>query len=84
MPNVVLGVIYYNGKGVPQDYKKAVYWYTKAAEQGNVNAQWSLGFMYYYGEGVPQDYQKAFYWYTKAADQGNTDAQFYLGFMYNE
>ena len=26
--------MYYNGEGVPQDYKEAVKWYTKAAEQG--------------------------------------------------
>ena len=27
-----LGVLYANGQGVPQDYKQAVYWHTKAAE----------------------------------------------------
>jgi len=34
-----LGVCYYKGEGVPQDYHKAVEWYTKAAEQ----ALWSHG-----------------------------------------
>ena len=29
-----LGIMYENGEGVPQDYKEAVKWYTKAAEQG--------------------------------------------------
>jgi len=29
-----LGVRYDNGQGVPQDYKQAVYWFSKAAEQG--------------------------------------------------
>ena len=29
-----LGVMYYNGWGVPQDYSAAVSWYRKAAEQG--------------------------------------------------
>ena len=47
--------MYYNGKGVPQDYKTAVKWYTLAAEQGNAYAQNNLGTMYYQGEGVPQD-----------------------------
>jgi len=28
-----LGVMYENGQGVPQDYKEAVKWYTKAAEE---------------------------------------------------
>ena len=34
-----LGVMYYNGQGVPQDYKAAVKWYTLAAKQGSVDAQ---------------------------------------------
>ena len=33
-----LGVCYYNGQGVAQDNKKAVYWFTKSAEQGNADA----------------------------------------------
>ena len=31
-----LGAMYYNGRGVPQDYKQAVKWYRLAAEQGFV------------------------------------------------
>jgi len=31
-----LGLMYNNGKGALQDDKQAVYWYWKAAEQGNV------------------------------------------------
>lgn len=50
-----LGMMYYNGQGVPQDYKEAVSWYTKAAEQGHAKAQFSLGAMYTDGRGVPQD-----------------------------
>ena len=30
--------MYQNGNGVTKDYKKAVEWYTKAAEQGNTIA----------------------------------------------
>jgi hypothetical protein len=30
---------YYNGEGVPQDYKEAVKWQRKAAEQGYANDQ---------------------------------------------
>jgi TPR repeat protein len=33
-----LGNMYNYGKGVIQDYNQAVYWYRKAAEQGNVDA----------------------------------------------
>jgi len=74
--------MYNNGQGVIQDYKEAVKWYTKAAEQGNVDAQYNLGLMYNNGQGVIQDYKEAVKWYTKAAEQGNVDAQYNLGLMY--
>ena len=66
-----------------RDYKKAVYWYQKAAEQGNAEAQVRLGEMYYWGQGVARDYKKAKYWFQKAAEQGNAIAQYYLGKMYH-
>ncbi|MEH6550073.1 MAG: tetratricopeptide repeat protein, partial [Pseudomonadales bacterium] len=77
-----LGLMYHYEKGVPQDYKQAVYWYTKGAEQGNAGAQYHLGLMYHYEMGVPQDYKQAVYWYTKGAEQGHADSQFYLGSRY--
>ena len=42
----MLGGMYHNGKGVPQDYAKAGHWYTKAAKQGIATAQYNLGAMY--------------------------------------
>ena len=79
-----LGYMYEYGKGVEQDYVKAVEWYTKSAEQGDSDAQWYLGYMYYVGKGVEQDYVKAFEWYTKAAEQGDSGAQWSLGDMYED
>jgi hypothetical protein len=77
-----LGVSYANGEGVVQDAEKAVYWYTKAAEQGYVQAQFNLGCCYYEGNGVVQDDERAAYWWTKAAEQGDADAQNNLAFCY--
>ena len=37
-----LGVCYANGCGMPKDLQQAIYWYTKAAEQGNEDAQKAL------------------------------------------
>ena len=74
--------MYNNGQGVAQDYKEAVKWYTKAAEQGDELAQYNLALMYDNGKGVAQDYKEAMKWYTKAAEQGHTDAQYNLGVMY--
>ncbi len=77
-----LGLIYAEGKGVPQDYEEAVKWYRLAAAQGNVPAQYSLGLAYEKGKGVRQDYQQAVKWYRLAAAQGNEFAQITLGEIY--
>ena len=77
-----LGICYYCGKGVDRDEKKAVKWYTEAAEQGYARAQCSLGYCYEYGKGVEQDLEKAVEWYTKAATHGNVTAQTKLGSCY--
>lgn len=54
----------------------------EAAEQGNVDAQYSLGFIYYRGTLKPQDYSKASRWFQNAAAQMHAKAQNHLGFMY--
>ena len=61
--------MYDNGRGVPQDDKQAVDWYTKSAEQGYAVAQYNLGWMYYEGEGAPQDDKQAVDWFTKSASK---------------
>lgn len=80
---LVLGVMYEYGKGVPIDYKQAAVWYLKAAEQRVSVAQYNLGLMYAKGHGVPMDYKQAAAWYLKAAEQGMLDAQYNLGVMYS-
>ena len=77
-----LGIDYYNGQGVPQDYAQAAYWYRKAADQGDAMGEAGLGILYQYGQGVPRDYAQAAYWYRKAADQGDSTGQADLGSLY--
>jgi len=79
-----LGNLYYDGKGVPKDLKKAEYWYSKSSELGFADAQLTLGFMYANGQGVTQDCKRAIYWTHKAAEQGTAAAQTNLGNKYNE
>jgi hypothetical protein len=50
-----LGVAHYTGRGMPQDYKEAVKWFSIAAEQGDANGQTNLGVMYEEGRGVGKD-----------------------------
>ena len=59
--------------------KKAVYWFTKSAQQGNANAQHNLGLAYYEGKRVKKNYKQALEWFTKSAEQGNANAQYNLG-----
>lgn len=77
-----VGLMYRDGKDVPQDLPEAVRWFRKAAEQGLDSAQVNLGVMYYFGQGVAQDYAEAARWYRKAAEQELSGAQFNLGKMY--
>ena len=77
-----LGLMYYNGEGVPQDDTEAVRWWRAAAEQGFANAQSNLGVMYENGEGVPEDDEEAVRWFRAAAEQGLAEAQFNVGLMY--
>ena len=68
--------------GVPQNFQKSVYWFRKAARQGNASAEDNLGFAYDSGMGVPKNYQKAVYWWRKAARQGKADADNFLADAY--
>jgi TPR repeat protein len=55
-----LGLMYFQGRGVPQDYGTAAAWYRRAADQGYAAGQANLGTMYVLGQGVPQDYVMAY------------------------
>jgi len=66
-----IGAMYNDGKGVPQNYKKAAKWYRRAAERGDGIAQRRLGLMNHVGQGVPQDYVQAYMWYNLASAGGD-------------
>ena len=68
-----LGLMYDEGRGVPQDDQEAVKWYRLAADQGDALAQNNLGLMYRNGRGVPQDYVRAHMWVNLAAAQGQDE-----------
>ena len=65
--------MYYNGRGVAQDYVEAARWYRLAADQGSALSQYALGMMYYYGQGVATDYIEAFKWVKLAATSSDQD-----------
>jgi len=69
-----LGVGYYRGEGVEQDYAQAADWFRKAAEQGHRQALNNLGVVYLEGRGVPKDLVLAYALFSLAAAQGHEGA----------
>lgn len=54
----------------------------KAAELGDVKAQFNLGYAYATGKGVPQNVEQSVVWCRKAAEQGYPPAQHLLALAY--
>jgi hypothetical protein len=78
----LLGLLYYRGRGTPQDPSEAAKWFMRAANQNDAAAQFYLGVMWGEGVGVPQDFERAAKWYRRAADLGDAQAQYNLGLAY--
>lgn len=73
---VKLAENYFEGVGGIFDMQVALYWYEKAAEQGNVVAMYNCGVLYH-GQCCPyiSDVNKAGMWFNEAAKRGHRDAQ---------
>ncbi|GEM_PF-1518550 len=69
-----LGVLFYQGQGVPQDYYEAFRWFEKSAEQGSAEAQNNLALMYFKGEGVKQNYILSYQWASLSALKEHPEA----------
>lgn len=67
-----------------KEIKASVIKYTKAAEQGDIQAQYYLGCMYYGGIGVSQNDAEALVWWRKSADIGHARSMNNIGSMYFE
>jgi TPR repeat protein len=77
-----LGVLYYTGKNMEQDYEQAAYWFAKAAEEGFAVSQYNLGLLNMQGKGLERDDTLSFQWFLKAAEQGYGIAQYRLSQCY--
>lgn len=79
-----LAQAYYYGRGLAQDFTKALYWYEKAAEQGHAEAVLEAARMIYTGTGMDsmknRDPERAISMLQKQAEQGNIAARFDLEF----
>lgn len=74
----LLGKLYYNGRGVPQDDKKAFEYFEKSAKGGYAGGIYELASRYFLAEGVERDLTKAIELYEQSASQAYRKAEFIL------
>jgi TPR repeat protein len=65
--------------GLQKNTKESVVWLRKAADAGNVHAQFSLGVLLSEGDGVAKDEAKAAHYWKQAAEANLSAAQYHLG-----
>ena len=69
-----VGVKYYQGEWIVQDYKEALKWFNKSIETGEPYAHRYLVYMYYEGTGVEKDYKKVVYHGRKSIEYDGSTA----------
>ena len=69
-------------KKAKKEFKDDIASLEKAAEKGDVEAQFYLALDYYEGKGVEENFEKAFRWWHELAEKGQAAAQYNLGVMY--
>ena len=62
-----LGLKYYLGESIEQNYEKAFELFKKAASEGDIEAKYYLACCYEYGNGVEENYQEAIKIYEELA-----------------
>jgi len=80
-----LGDLYYDGKLINKNFKKALFWYELAGKDGDYIGQYNAAIIYSFevdDKDYPDRYNKALYWFKKAAENGNVDAQIQLAHLY--
>jgi TPR repeat protein len=71
--------LYATGQGVPKSELQGMSWFRKAAEQGNVQAQFNMGLEYMRMRGSPRTRLSACFWLMLAKAHGVNAAEL-LGF----
>ena len=79
---VSLGVLYFYGRGVARDTRRARQLYQKACRGGHVVGCTNLGVMYESGSGVKRNHRRAVKLYTEACQKGYGRACGNLGVIY--
>ncbi len=77
-----LGCMFYEGKGVDQDYAEGMKWFLLAACQKHPEAQCRLGYVNLDGKCVKVNHTEAIKWFFLSAEQNYAKAQCCCGYMY--
>jgi hypothetical protein len=79
-----LGVEFYTGKNISQDYAKAATMWRLSGEAGIIESYNNLGYLTYYGKGVKQNYAEGIRLWRKAAANGFAESQIHIGYAYKD
>lgn len=79
---LLVGLKYLKGEGVPANDKLAALWLMRAANAGNAVAENNLGALYQAGRGVPRDLERAVRLYESAAAKGDRHAMSNLAVLH--
>ncbi|MGF1723233.1 tetratricopeptide repeat protein [Photobacterium nomapromontoriensis] len=84
MPEVktMIGDLFKAGQVLPRDNQQALYWYTQAANEGEVIAMAELGLYYASGAGGAVDCNNAIKWFGKASNAGSLESKRNLVWLY--
>lgn len=78
-----MGANYYLGQnGYEENHEKAFSYFKKAADAGNVDAQYMTGACYVDGDGVEADFKAAFSYFKKSADGGDSEGMSMVAKLY--
>jgi TPR repeat protein len=80
----LLGELYAEGLGVPQDDRRAAEWYKLAAARGDSNAMFALAMFALSGRAGPRDREASTQWLAAAAKLGHPLAAYDLALLYIE
>ena len=70
-----LAICYEYGEGTEKNLEKALFWFQKAAENGEEIATNNLAICYENGEETEKNLEKAFYWYQKVVENGYNNSK---------
>lgn len=81
---LTLGLAFYNGNDIVENYDEALKWFKKGAAKGDEACLLNAGLMYAYGQGVPINYHQAIKYLEIPAKKGTGDvqAQYEMGRCY--